>query len=164
MSTYTIPRTYAVERYNAMVDKTFEEIVRLGKEKGGEYAADHDRLDNFRRNAAANGTTVEQCWGIYAGKHWDALQTFIRDRANGVSRVRTEKLSGRVDDLIVYLLLFKARLEEIDEDVAAAAAASNPLPGGSLLLGKRPGVKGNEVRIETALEGIEAEIAKAAQG
>lgn len=141
--------------YNAMVEETFEEIRRLARVKGGEYSGNGDRLDNFRRNAAVMGVTMEQCWGIYAGKHWDALMTFIRDTATGYERERAEKLEGRVDDLIVYLLLFKLRLHEIEEIMKAnniRPAAIPKRPGASPI---PPNDADQDVRVAAALEGIE---------
>lgn len=105
-------KVYNIPRYDTLVERTLEKIKELGVVKGGEYAGDVDRLANFRRNAAAAGVTMEQCWQIYSGKHWDAIIQYIRDDAVGKERTRAEPLEGRVDDLIVYLLLFKAMLDE----------------------------------------------------
>jgi len=82
--------------------------------KGGEYAGDHDRLDNFRRNGANLGLPMEVIWGVYAAKHWDAIGTYIRDLTTGKTRERMEPISGRVDDLLVYLILFKCMIIERD--------------------------------------------------
>ena len=49
---------------------------------------------------------------MYAAKHWDALNTYIKDTASGKKRERLESISGRCDDLIVYLLLMKAMIDE----------------------------------------------------
>lgn len=100
------------ERWDALIHATFSNIVDLAKAKGGEYAGDADRLANFRRNALALGVSQELVWAVYAGKHWDAIQQYIKDLQAGRTRVRAEPLEGRVDDLITYLLLFKAILTE----------------------------------------------------
>jgi len=106
-------KIFPIQRYDdEIVKPTVEKIIALGVQKGGEYAGDVDRLANFRRNAAAWGVTMEQCWGIYTSKHWDAIKQYVEDLAQGKSRVRAEPLDGRVDDMIVYLLLFKAMLLE----------------------------------------------------
>lgn len=107
-----MPKIFPISRYEELVDETFEKVRELGVLKGGEYAGDTDRLANFRRNGEAWGMTMEQCWGVYAGKHWDAVAQYIRDSAVGKERVRLESLEGRVDDIITYCLLFKAMLEE----------------------------------------------------
>lgn len=105
-------KIFPISRYDELVAETMRNVVELGKLKGGEYAGDIDRLANFRRNAEVWGMTMEQCWGVYAGKHWDAVGQYIRDSAVGKERVRLESLEGRVDDIITYCLLFKAMLEE----------------------------------------------------
>jgi hypothetical protein len=108
-------RVFIPADWNKLLDDTFEKVRGLGRDKGGEYSGDQDRLLNFRRNARDNGLTMEQIWRIYASKHWDAIGQYIRDMAEGRERTRTEPLSGRVDDLIVYALLFKAMLIERGE-------------------------------------------------
>lgn len=103
---------YTHERYAQLIDETIERITTLSKLKGGEYAGDQDRLANFRRNAAALGVPMETVWAVYAAKHWDAVQQFVLDLNTGKTRERLEPIDGRVDDLLVYLILFKAILEE----------------------------------------------------
>lgn len=99
----------------ALLDEAAQNIRQLSELKGGEYAGDTDRLANFRRNGEALGLPMETVWAVYAGKHWDAIQQYIRDQRSGVSRERLEPIGGRVDDLLVYLLLFKAMLKEAGE-------------------------------------------------
>lgn len=108
---------YPIPRYNEIVEDTIEKIKSLGVLKGGEYAGDQDRLANFRRNAERWGMTMEQCWGIYVSKHYDAIVQYVQDLAAGKVRERAEPLAGRVDDIIVYMLLFKALLDERGEPI-----------------------------------------------
>ena len=103
---------YSRERWNQLLDEAFESIRKLGQLKGGEYSGDSDRLLNFRRNARDLELPMEVIWRVYAAKHWDAVGQYIRDLQTGKERTRLESISGRVDDLLVYLLLFKAMLEE----------------------------------------------------
>lgn len=92
---------------------TIKQMQELGRVKGGEYSGDADRLDNFKRNAAALGLDPLQVWAVYAAKHWDSLMTFIRDITEGkTDRPRSEAIDGRADDLLVYMMLFKALLLE----------------------------------------------------
>jgi hypothetical protein len=104
--------TFSIEEYNRILESSFARVRELGELKGGEYAAEADRLDNFRRNAVDCGITMETCWRVYAGKHWDAISTYIRDLQTGKTRKRLEGMEGRVDDLLVYLVLFKCMLIE----------------------------------------------------
>lgn len=110
---------YSIERYERMVLDTFKKIEELARLKGGEYSGDTDRLANFRRNGEALGVPMELVWAIYANKHHDALMQYIRDIVSGKTRERMEGIDGRIDDLIVYLLLFKAMVEERAAPVAA---------------------------------------------
>lgn len=98
--------------YAKIMSATFSQLETLAKLKGGEYSGDDDRLANFRRNAAAQGLNMEAIWGVYAAKHWDAIMQYVKDLNEGKTRERMEPLSGRVDDLMVYLLLFKCMLIE----------------------------------------------------
>lgn len=103
---------YTHAQYDKLVKATIEQINSLSKLKGGEYAGDVDRLANFRRNAAALGLNMETVWAVYAGKHWDAIQQYVKDLQEGKTRPRAESITGRADDLIVYAILFKAMVEE----------------------------------------------------
>jgi len=103
---------YSHKQWNRLLDETISNINKLSKLKGGEYAGDDDRLANFRRNAEAYGVTKELIWGVYAGKHWDAIQQYVKDKQTGKERERGEPISGRLDDLIVYCILMKAMVEE----------------------------------------------------
>lgn len=103
---------FTTANYNTLLDDTVRKIKQLSALKGGEYAGDDDRLANFRRNGLDMNVPMELVWRIYAAKHWDALGQYIKDMQTGKQRERLEGLDGRCDDLIVYLLLFKAMLVE----------------------------------------------------
>ena len=105
-------KKFSHEQYAALVEQTVAQINSLSKLKGGEYAGDDDRLANFRRNGEALGLPMEVIWHTYAAKHWDAVTQYIKDLLEGKSRGRLEPLSGRLDDIIVYCILFKAMLAE----------------------------------------------------
>jgi hypothetical protein len=103
---------FSHERYNQIIEQTVQQIHMLGTVKGGEYAGDVDRLANFRRNGERLALPMESIWAVYAAKHWDAIQQFVQDLNTGKDRPRAEPIDGRVDDLIVYLILFKCMLNE----------------------------------------------------
>lgn len=100
------------DEFRKILKKSVEQIQNLSTLKGGEYAGDTDRLANFRRNGIALGLPMEVIWAVYAGKHWDAIQQYIKDLTIGRQRERLESIEGRIDDLIVYLILFKAIYQE----------------------------------------------------
>ena len=101
--------------YSRLLADTVDQIVSLSKYKGNEYAGDVDRLANFRRNGVDLDLPMEVIWRVYCAKHWDAVGQYIRDLQSGKERTRLEPISGRVDDMIVYLILFKAMLVERGE-------------------------------------------------
>ena len=103
---------FSQKEWEELLNESTSSIINLAKLKGGEYAGDVDRLANFRRNGDNLGLMMEQVWAVYAGKHWDAIMQYIKDISRGADRVRMEPISGRADDLLVYLLLFKAMLKE----------------------------------------------------
>lgn len=106
---------YTHKQWDFLLDNTVNQLKLLSSTKGSEYAGDNDRLANFRRNGRALGLPMETVWAVYAGKHWDAIQQYVKDLFSGNKRTRSEPISGRADDLIVYLLLFKAMCEERQE-------------------------------------------------
>lgn len=95
-----------------VMEQTFAEITKLGKLKGGEYSGDVDRLANFRRAAEKFNVPAELPLMIYAGKHWDALSQYTQDLVHEVDRERLEDIQGRIDDLILYMILFKCMRQE----------------------------------------------------
>lgn len=106
---------FTPQQWETLLTEALAKIQSLSKLKGGEYAGDQDRLANFRRNAAALGVDMELVWAVYAGKHWDSIQQYIKDLRAETTRTRLEPISGRVNDLLVYLLLFRAMLQERGE-------------------------------------------------
>lgn len=102
------PQTFSHEAWDALLASSIEQIKSLVTVKGGEYAGDSDRLANFRRNGQVLGLPMEVVWSIYYAKHHDAVMQYVKDLSAGTTRPRAEPLSGRVDDMIVYLLLLKA--------------------------------------------------------
>lgn len=100
-------KPFTKEDAGHILDITFKHVQSLREVKGGEYAGDVDALANFRRNAAALGLNPETIWAVYAGKHWDAIQQWVKDLEHNVDRPRAECITGRIDDLITYCILLK---------------------------------------------------------
>ena len=117
--------TYDHKRWHQLIQSQVERINKLAEQKGGEYAGDVDRLANFRRNGERLGVPMELVWAVYAGKHWDAVQQYVQDMVSKKERTRAEPISGRVDDLIVYLILFQAILEERNVDKISGVPRSH---------------------------------------
>ena len=104
------------EDLNQMICETFKKILDLRRVKGGEYSEDNDALSNFRRNAEDLEMEMEAVWRVYAGKHWDALSQYVRDVQSNFKRELSEPIESRIDDLILYLCLFKAMVRERRKD------------------------------------------------
>lgn len=77
------------------------------KSKGPDYSDASDAFDNFKRRGKEAGITPEQAWAVLAGKHWDAIMTFVRD-----GKVRSEPICGRLLDLRNFLDLLASHLTD----------------------------------------------------
>lgn len=99
-------------QYKLVVDETIAQIHSLGTIKGGEYAGDKDRLENFKRNARLLDVTPELIWAVYCNKHIDSINQYVQDVQQNRTRPRSESMYGRADDVIVYMILFKCLLKE----------------------------------------------------
>lgn len=89
--------------------------------KGGEYSSTKDRLSNFKAEAADIDLTPLQVAAVYAGKHWAAIKTYVKDDATGTKRERTEDIHGRLQDLALYCVLVSAIIKETE------VATENPM-------------------------------------
>lgn len=98
--------------FTAIFEQAQARWLNLISLKGNEYAEETDCLQNFYRNARDMRLSPLQIWRVYCGKHWDAINTFLLDEVAGRSRERSESITGRVDDMVVYLILLLAILEE----------------------------------------------------
>ena len=121
------------ERFDELWAATLARVEELARGKGGEYAPGADRLSNFKQNAERLGLTPLDIWAVYAGKHWDAIQTYVQDLRKGISRERLEGIEGRFHDLIVYAVLGLALVEdcptpdEVDRAFESLRAFCSPL-------------------------------------
>lgn len=90
------------EAFIKLCEQVFDRIRKLTETKGKDYAPDHEtnEFQNFDEAAARLDLRPEQVWAVYAGKHWDAIMAYCRE-----GQVHSEPVAGRVEDLILYLLL-----------------------------------------------------------
>lgn len=100
-------------KFRQLFREFISELETLSNLKGGEYAPNADRLENFKRNAEELGLTPFDVWAVYAGKHWDAVRTFVRDQREGRERPRLEDIGSRAHDLALYCILFLALVEDL---------------------------------------------------
>ena len=79
--------------------------------KAGEYAADDDRLHNFRVAAGLQQTTPVGALGGMMAKHTISIYDMIRGDARGVE-YPVELWAEKIKDHINYLLLLWAAVQE----------------------------------------------------
>lgn len=99
----TVTRNYL----NEIINLTFDSINKLNDTKGNEYAGDEDALANFHNRATQLDLDPMKVWGVFAGKHWDAVLSYIRR-----GEVLSEPIEGRINDLVLYLILLKGLIAE----------------------------------------------------
>ena len=96
------------DRIRTIIIETCNAVSKLNETKGYEYSGDEDALENFRRNGFNVNLEPEVIWSVYAAKHWDAIMQWVQDILRNNNRVYSEPITGRIDDLITYLILLKA--------------------------------------------------------
>ena len=90
-------------------------IQTLFANKNAEYAGGGDVLGNFRRLAEQQSLPMSTVWMFLAGKHIDSIQEYFKDMRADLRRTRTQSISERIDDLIVYALLLQVIVSEEGE-------------------------------------------------
>lgn len=96
------------------IDAFLEECFQTMASKGHDYREGHDEdaLRNFREDGKSLDVPMWKVWGIFAGKHWKAITTFIKEGGQHES----EPIEGRIKDMIVYLLLFYKMVGEMKKN------------------------------------------------
>lgn len=94
------------------IQRAITRVSELFGAKNAEYAGGADVLGNFRRQAQTMHLPMSTVWNILAGKHIDAIQEYVKDSRDGLMRSRTQTITERIDDLIVYALLLQIIVEE----------------------------------------------------
>jgi hypothetical protein len=125
------------DEFRTLMKVTYTNLLDLNNTKGSDYAGDEDALANFKEQAASLGLTPEAVWGVYAGKHWSAIMTFIRK-----GEVQSEPIEGRIDDLLLYLLLLKGLIF----DARPAGTLEAPIVADGLIRETAVGVQKDLVR------------------
>lgn len=95
-----------------IVADAIKRAEQLFTSKNSEYGDNGDILANFRRLAQQQDLPMSTVWMMLAGKHIDSIQQYVKDVRNGKGRNRTEPMSARIDDLIVYSILLLAIVNE----------------------------------------------------
>lgn len=114
-----------------LVERTTKHLYELSASKGKEYTdGSADRLENFKSEAKNCGITELQIWSVYASKHYRSIQSYIR---HGGKVFSNEPIEGRIDDLLLYLLLLKGLIVDSKVDEPANLIDYNiSLPGNKI--------------------------------
>ena len=88
-----------------------DDAYKVLESKGKDYAGLGDSLANFKRNAERQGLTKYQIWNVYFNKQFDAINNAIKANPSN-PQVESEPIRSRVIDIINYLILLVALMEE----------------------------------------------------
>lgn len=115
--TLTIPNDWAqlkavLEAYlgDEFFARVFADCIDLIKKKNSDYTqgeSKRDRVAHFREAAKELKLPMMKIWQVFVRKHWAAVNKF----ANG-GNLESEPISGRIHDIINYMVLFAAIIED----------------------------------------------------
>lgn len=102
------------QRKNEIFKELFDSCLELQYGKAKDYATDSDALSNFKsQDANALGITPYQKWGVYFGKQAMSILGAIGKNPNCPSTT-SEPIEERINDAIIYLVLLKCLLEDLE--------------------------------------------------
>ena len=85
------------------------ELYAITEKAHQEYADVNNAFDNFDRLAVDLNIDRKKILWVYAKKHLDGIRTYLNDP----TRASREPISGRISDVIVYMILLDAMI--VDE-------------------------------------------------
>lgn len=89
----------------------WERIEKLNRTKGEEYTGSEGAGNvhaNFDRLSAKLKISPDKVLWVYLTKHLDSIENHINEADQPTQRALSEPMEGRVDDAILYLLLWRA--------------------------------------------------------
>ena len=100
----------------ALLDQTHARLCALSATKGKEYTGggEANRLQNFLDAGERLGLHPLMPLYVAMDKHWNSITTYVRDRVAGRAREVSEPIESRLDDLILYAILAKGLIRELD--------------------------------------------------
>lgn len=101
------------EQVQAHMKEIFDTCLKTFDIANQEYAKDLNAFENFDSDARDVGIHRNQSWLVLASKHWRGIASYIR----GFTSQR-EDIRGRIKDMIVYLVLLWAMLDDDKEQKA----------------------------------------------
>lgn len=98
------------EDVQKLMAEIFADCQKTREQAHNEYAHTDNALANFERTGAELNIPREKVWYIFAKKHWDGTLAWITGY-----RSQREDVRGRIKDLIVYLILLWAMVDDEHE-------------------------------------------------
>lgn len=95
------------DEVDVIMKRVFEECHALRGCGQKEYAGGEDAFGNFERLSSELGIPREKILWVYAMKHKDGIASWIRGHKS-----QRESVTGRINDLIVYLVLLRSMVED----------------------------------------------------
>jgi hypothetical protein len=90
--------------------RKFSDCIDLIRKKNSDYTQGQgarDRIAHFREAAKDLDLPMLKIWQVFVRKHWATIQKF----ANG-GTLESEPIGGRIDDVINYMVLLAAIIED----------------------------------------------------
>jgi hypothetical protein len=88
--------------------ETFATIISLREAKSKDYGESEDALATIDRLSEMTDLTSEHAIFVLMCKHWDVLRKYAISQEPSVA----DPIASRIDDLIVYLVLMRAVIDE----------------------------------------------------
>ena len=100
----------------SLINTTFARMHELSATKGEEYTGggEANRLQNFLSAGERLGLNPLVPLFIAMDKHFNSFTTYVKERQAGKERAVAEPIEERLDDLILYAILAKGLLRELD--------------------------------------------------
>jgi hypothetical protein len=89
------------------LERTMRSIIALRRTKSLDYSDPHDAFSGLRRVAQDMEMSEEKTLLTFMAKHWDTIRQYVI-RSDGR---HSEEIEGRINDMILYLILLKAVLQ-----------------------------------------------------
>lgn len=125
------------EQVELLMRSIFEECIKTYSTANREYASEANALANFEDAGADMNVPSEVSWWMYYIKHQNGVRSWIRG-----FRSQREDVRGRIKDMIVYLVLLWAIVE--DREYAAkrvSETSGSDVASGSHQAGQRDDVR-----------------------
>ena len=100
----------------ALLAETHDRMKQLSMSKGEEYTGggDKNRLQNFLSAGERLGLDPTVVLFIAMDKHFQSIATYVKERQAGKVRDLAEPIESRIDDFILYGILLKGLIREMD--------------------------------------------------